>query len=118
MLPYAGYVNPESTLAIGVHHDGHFEDTERTFCSLYHIFIFGFTPFAVHPRRLLFPGNNKKSTRRQPCVARSTRREQIEQLLGVTSTSVHHQGRGDLRAFTPLKQIYQMKNGSQNDKFD
>ena len=33
MLPYAGYVDPESTLAIGVHHDGHLEDTERTFCS-------------------------------------------------------------------------------------
>ena len=41
MLPYAGYVDPESTLAIGVHH---LEDTERTFCSLYHTFIFGFTP--------------------------------------------------------------------------
>ena len=46
MLPYAGYVDPESTLAIGVHHDGHLEATERTFCSLYHTFIFGFTPFA------------------------------------------------------------------------
>ena len=22
MLPYAGYIDPESTLAIGVHHDG------------------------------------------------------------------------------------------------
>ena len=49
MLPYAGYVDPESTLAIGVHHDGHLEATERTFCSLYHTFIFGFTPFAQHP---------------------------------------------------------------------
>lgn len=49
MLPYAGYVDPESTLAIGVHHDGHLEATERTFCSLYHTFMFGFTPFAVHP---------------------------------------------------------------------
>ena len=49
MLPYAGYADPESTLAIGVHHDGHLEDTERTFCSLYHTFIFGFTPFAQHP---------------------------------------------------------------------
>ena len=49
MLPYAGYVDPESTLAIGVHHDGHLEATERTFCSLYHTFIFGFTPFAVAP---------------------------------------------------------------------
>ena len=39
MLPYAGYVDPESTLAIGVHHDGHLEATERTFCSLYHTFI-------------------------------------------------------------------------------
>ena len=28
MLPYAGYVDPESTLAIGVHHDGHLEATE------------------------------------------------------------------------------------------
>ena len=43
MLPYAGYVDPESTLAIGVHHDGHLEATKRTFCSLYHTFIFGFT---------------------------------------------------------------------------
>ena len=43
MLPYAGYVDPESTLAIWVHHDGHLEATERTFCSLYH------TPFAVTP---------------------------------------------------------------------
>ena len=41
MLPYAGYVDPESTLAIGVHHDGHLEATERTFCSLYHTFMFG-----------------------------------------------------------------------------
>ena len=49
MLPYAGYVDPESTLAIGVHHDGHLEDTERTCCSLYHIFTFIFHPFAVHP---------------------------------------------------------------------
>ena len=40
MLPYAGYVDPESTLAIGVHHDGHLEATERTFCSLYHTFMF------------------------------------------------------------------------------
>ena len=30
MLPYAGYVDPESTLAIGVHHDGHLEATEPT----------------------------------------------------------------------------------------
>ena len=51
MLPYAGYVDPESTLAIGVHHDGHLEDTERTFCSLYHTFIFGCTPFAQHPSK-------------------------------------------------------------------
>ena len=51
MLPYAGYVDPESTLAIGVHHDGHLEATERTFCSLYHTFMFGFTPFAVHPSK-------------------------------------------------------------------
>ena len=35
MLPYAGSVDPESTLAIGVHRVGHLEDTERTFCSLY-----------------------------------------------------------------------------------
>ena len=49
MLPYAGYVDPESTLAIGVHHDGHLEATERTVCSLYHTFMFGFTPFAVVP---------------------------------------------------------------------
>ena len=35
MLPYAGYVDPDSTLAIGVHHDGHLEATERTFCSLF-----------------------------------------------------------------------------------
>jgi len=49
MLPYAGYVDPESTLAIGVHHDGHLEATERTFCSLYHTFMFGFHPFAHHP---------------------------------------------------------------------
>ena len=49
MLPYAGYVDPESTLAIGVHHDGHLEATERTFCSLYHTFMFGFTPFAPGP---------------------------------------------------------------------
>ena len=46
MLPYAGYVDPESTLAIGVHHGGHLEATERTFCSLYHTFMFGFHPFA------------------------------------------------------------------------
>ena len=38
MFPYAGYVDRESTLAIGVHHDGHVEATERTFCSLYHTF--------------------------------------------------------------------------------
>ena len=44
MLPYAGYVDPESTLAIGVHHDGHLEATERTFCSLYHTLM-----FPVHP---------------------------------------------------------------------
>ena len=50
MLPYAGYVDPESTLAIGVHHDGHLEATERTFCSLYHTFMFGFTPFAIRRR--------------------------------------------------------------------
>ena len=37
MLPYAGYVDPESTLAIGVHHDGHLKATERTFCSLYEV---------------------------------------------------------------------------------
>ena len=37
MLPYAGYVDPESTLAIGVHHGGHLEATERTFFSLYQI---------------------------------------------------------------------------------
>ena len=49
MLPYAGYVDPESTLAIGVHHDGHLEATERTFCSLYHTFMFGFHPFAGVP---------------------------------------------------------------------
>ena len=49
MLPYAGYVDPESTLAIGVHHDGHLEATERTFCSLYHTFMFGFHPFAHLP---------------------------------------------------------------------
>ena len=49
MLPYAGYVDPESTLAIEVHHDGHLEATERTFCSLYHTFMFGFHPFA-HPQ--------------------------------------------------------------------
>ena len=49
MLPYAGYVDPESTLAIGVHHDGHLEATERTFCSLYHTFMFGFHPFAHVP---------------------------------------------------------------------
>ena len=53
MLPYAGYVDPESTLAIGVHHDGHLEATERTFCSLYHTFMFGFHPFAVHPSNSL-----------------------------------------------------------------
>ena len=40
MLPYAGYVDPESTLAIGVHHDGHLEATERTFCSLSYTFIY------------------------------------------------------------------------------
>ena len=51
MLPYAGYVDPESTLAIGVHHDGHLEATERTFCSLYHTFMFGFHPFAGVPSR-------------------------------------------------------------------
>ena len=55
MLPYAGYVDPESTLAIGVHHDGHLEATERTFCSLYHTFMFGFTPFAPVPVRLVLP---------------------------------------------------------------
>ena len=54
MLPYAGYVDPESTLAIGVHHDGHLEATERTFCSLYHTFMFGFHPFAHHPSRNVF----------------------------------------------------------------
>ena len=54
MLPYAGYVDPESTLAIGVHHDGHLEATERTFCSLYHTFMFGFTPFAHHPSTVLY----------------------------------------------------------------
>ena len=47
MLPYAGYVDPESTLAIGVHHDGHLEATERTFCSLYHTFMFGTPQTAV-----------------------------------------------------------------------
>ena len=50
MLPYAGYVDPESTLAIGVHHNGHLEATERTFCSLYHTFMFGFHPFAIGPK--------------------------------------------------------------------
>ena len=49
MLPYAGYVDPESTLAIGVHHDGHLEATERTFCSLYHTFMFGL-PFCPGPQ--------------------------------------------------------------------
>ena len=29
MLPYAGSVDPESTLAIGVHHVGHLEETKR-----------------------------------------------------------------------------------------
>ena len=52
MLPYAGYVDPESTLAIGVHHDGHLEATERTFCSLYHTFMFGFHPFTGVPSSL------------------------------------------------------------------
>ena len=55
MLPYAGYVDPESTLAIGVHHDGHLEATERTFCSLYHTFMFGFHPFAQNPSTLIGP---------------------------------------------------------------
>ena len=54
MLPYAGYVDPESTLAIGVHHDGHLEATERTFCSLYHTFMFGFHPFAGVPSTVKF----------------------------------------------------------------
>ena len=49
MLPYAGYADPESTLAIGVHHDGHLEDTERTFCSLCHTFMFPVHPFASVP---------------------------------------------------------------------
>ena len=49
MLPYAGYVDPESTLAIGVDHDGHLEATERTFCSLYHTFIW-LHPFALRPQ--------------------------------------------------------------------
>ena len=47
MLPYAGYVDPDSTLAIGVHHDGHLEATERTFYSLYHTFMFPVHPFAL-----------------------------------------------------------------------
>ena len=47
MLSYAGYVDPESTLAIEVHHDGHLEDTERTFCSLYHTLMFPVHGFAV-----------------------------------------------------------------------
>ena len=59
MLPYAGYVDPESTLAIGVHHDGHLEATERTFCSLYHTFMFGFHPFAVHPSTPTSRGTHK-----------------------------------------------------------
>ena len=64
MLPYAGYVDPESTLAIGVHHDGHLEATERNFCSLYHTFIFGFHPFAQGPQyrwhhKIGFTFNNK-----------------------------------------------------------
>ena len=46
MLPYAVYVDSESTLAIGVHHDGHKEKTERTVCSLYHTFM-----FPVHPSK-------------------------------------------------------------------
>ena len=29
MLPYAGSVDPESTLAMGVHHVGHLEETKR-----------------------------------------------------------------------------------------
>ena len=49
MLPYAGYVDPESTLTIGVHHDGHLEATERTFCSLYHTLMFPVHPFARFP---------------------------------------------------------------------
>ena len=52
MLPHAGYFDSESTLAIGVHHDGHLEATERTFCSLYHTFMFGFHPFAGVPSRI------------------------------------------------------------------
>jgi hypothetical protein len=60
MLPYAGYVDPESTLAIGVHHDGHLEATERTFCSLYHTFMFGFHPFAVHPSNVFTLVNEEK----------------------------------------------------------
>lgn len=63
MLPYAGYVDPESTLAIGVHHDGHLEATERTFCSLYHTFMFGFHPFAQHPstRKIQIDRNKGKA---------------------------------------------------------
>ena len=49
MLSYAGYVDPESTLAIGVHHDGHLEATERNFCSLYHTFMFGSTLLPTTP---------------------------------------------------------------------
>ena len=33
MLPYAGYIDPESTLATAVHHVGHLEDTELTIIS-------------------------------------------------------------------------------------
>ena len=60
MLPYAGSVDPESTLAIGVHHVGHLEDTERTFCYLYHTLM-----FPVH--HCLGPPKTKG---RSPCVRR------------------------------------------------
>ena len=49
MLPYAGYFDSESTLAIGVHHAGHKEKTERTVCSLYHTVM-----FPVHPSTNIF----------------------------------------------------------------
>jgi hypothetical protein len=37
-------------LAIEVHHDGHLEDTERTFCSLYHTLMFPVYPHSLHVR--------------------------------------------------------------------
>ena len=73
MLSYAGYVDPESTLAIEVHHDGNLEDTERTFCSLFHTLMFP-PSFAIAVQYVWFIDQISEENRVPKCSAQTLRR--------------------------------------------